>query len=342
MWIPEDKMSWWFWLLSAAFAQESVRLEVVHTVYAPKKPALVLHPQVPANSLEVQFKCGSVERTHSGPAAAGKPIRIDIPVGPGQHNCVGTLNGIFTDGTSGEMPLQFLVAVQQAIQLRVAPEDLDLKRRSVLIHTDRPIAQIEMSIYGESGTILGSTAKGRAKASPIEMTWSQTPEAVLKLHIKATTSKGLSATLDLFPWSYQIPHQDIAFPPGSAMIPLAEVSKLEDVMANVQAVMKRFSSDAVGFEVPMALYLAGFTDTVGNRVSNQQLSEERAKSLGAWFMGSGFRGDIHYQGFGERALAVQTPDETSEAANRRVMYIIAADTPKVSDALPGKSWRQLR
>jgi len=342
MWILEGEMSLLFWVLSAALAQESVRLEVVHTVYAPNQPALILHPHVPASSLNVQFNCGRVERSHSGPAAAGQPIRIDIPVGPGQHNCVGTLNGIFSDGTSGEMPLQFLVAVQHAIALRVTSEDLDLESRTVKVHTDRPIAQIELSVFGESGTVLGTTAKGHAKSSPIELTWSQTKEEVLKLHIKATTNKGLSSTLDLFPWSYQIPHQDIVFNPGSAMIPLDEVSKLEDVMANIQAVLKRFSPEAIGFEVPMSLYLAGFTDTVGNRVSNQQLSEERAKSLGAWFKGNGFDGVIQYQGFGERALAVQTADEVSEAANRRVMYIIAVDTPNVSGALPGKSWRKLR
>ncbi len=335
-------MSLLFWILSVALAQESVRLEVVHTVYAPNQPALVLHPQVSANAIQVDLKCGAVEKKHAGPATAGRPIRIDIPVGPGQHNCIGTLNGTFTDGTSGEMPLQFLVAVQQAINLRVSPEELDLDNRSVLIHTDRPIAQIELSVYGESGRILGATALGRTKSSPIEMTWSQTEEAVLKLRVKATSNKGLSATLDLFPWSYQIPHQDIEFAHGSAVIPLSEVAKLEDVMANIHAVLARFSGEALGFEVPMSLYLAGFTDTVGNRVTNQQLSEERAKSLGAWFMGNGFKGAIHYQGFGERALAVPTPDETSEAANRRVMYIIASDTPKVSEALPGKSWRQLR
>jgi hypothetical protein len=335
-------MSLLFWILSAAIAQESVKLEVVHTVYFPNQPALVLHPQVPANNIEVQFKCGSVEGAHSGPAAAGQPVRIDIPVGLGQHHCEGALYGTFADGTSGDMPLQFSVSVQQAIRMSVSPEDLSIEQQRVLIHIDRPIAQIELSVYGESGTVLNTTAKESPTSSPVQMTWNQTEEAVLRLRIQATTSQGLSATLDLFPWSYHLPHQDVVFPQGSALIPFEEIPKLEDVMTNIQVVMSRFSGKVVGFEVPMALYLAGFTDTVGNRVSNQQLSEKRAKSLGTWFIANGFQGHVHYQGFGEQALAVQTQDETPEPANRRAMYIIAAEAPKVSEALPGKNWRQLR
>ena len=59
-------------------------------------------------------------------------------------------------------------------------------------------------------------------------------------------------------------------------------------------------------------------------------------------MGNGFRGPIHYQGFGENGLAVQTEDDVNEPANRRAMFIIAAETPKESALLPASNWKQLR
>ncbi len=335
-------MIWLAMMLGVASAQDSVKVEVIHTVYAPKKPTLVLKPRIAATSLDVKLLCGSTEVTHSAPAAAGEPANIEIPVDLGQHSCTGSLAAQFEDGTQGNMPLQFLVAVQQAMQLRASAQDIDLEKRKMFVHVDRPVAQVELSVFGESGTRLGSAAVGKMKTSPIELNWSQTDEKVLRLSVKATTNKGLSATLDLFPWAYQIPHKDVIFPSGSSMIPLREVPKLRDVLANIRAITRRFNREKIGFEVPMALYLAGFTDTVGDRIQNQALSEERAKSLGAWFMGNGFRGPIHYQGFGENGLAVQTADGVSEPANRRAMFIIAADTPKETTLLPASNWKQLR
>ena len=166
---------------------------------------------------------------------------------------------------------------------------------------------------------------------------------MLRLKAKATVTTGLSITMDLFPWTYTIPHsEDVVFPTGSATIPQGEAHKLNAVMNSIKEVLQRFDQENLGFEVPLALYLAGFTDTVGNRIKNQQLSEQRAKALGLWFKQNGFRGEIHYQGLGENGLAVATADEVDEPANRRAMYIIAAEAPTKSRLLPVSNWRPLR
>jgi hypothetical protein len=39
---------------------------------------------------------------------------------------------------------------------------------------------------------------------------------------------------------------------------------------------------------------------------------------------------------------VQTDDNVNEPANRRAMFIIAADTPKETELLPASNWKQLR
>jgi outer membrane protein OmpA-like peptidoglycan-associated protein len=240
------------------------------------------------------------------------------------------------------MPLNFEVVVQVPIQLQVSMNDLDLEHNRLRVHVDRPIAGLDIDVYGESGQIIGRGRLPGGSQTPIEIEWTQSEGAVTRLAIKATGMGGMATVLDLFPWSYNIPHEDVIFPSGSAVIPLSERRKLNDAKGRIDQALRRFSGEKLGFEIPMQLFVAGFTDTVGSTVSNQRLSEARARALGGWFGANGFNRPIHYQGFGERALAVPTPDETEAPANRRVLYIIAAETPTQSASLPGSNWRRLR
>ena len=335
-------MTWFAFVLGVALAQESIKLEVVHTVHAPGKPELVLLPQMDATHIAVELQCGTTDVSHTGAANSGSTIRIPIPVDVGTHQCSGTLVGMFRDGTQGEMPLQFSVAVQRSIILTATANDVDLEKRTLHVQIDQPAQTLELHVYGETGHRIGVDVIRTVATSPVKLSWPPHEGTVMRLAIKATTASGLGATLDLFPWSYQIPHQDVVFSTGSATVPQTEYSKLDAVMADIQNVLQRFDKTALGFEVPMALYVAGFTDTVGNRISNQRLSEARAKELGRWFQRNGFSRPIHYQGLGENGLAVQTADEVEHPANRRAVYIIAADTPKETALLPTSNWRALR
>ena len=68
----------------------------------------------------------------------------------------------------------------------------------------------------------------------------------------------------------------------------------------------------------------GFTDTTGTPQHNDKLSVARAESVAAELSQGGVeRERIETRGFGERELAVQTPDQTPEAKNRRVVVRIA-------------------
>ena len=335
-------MVWLLLLVGNALAQQAVSLEIIHTVHSPKHPAIVLHTNVGARSLDLKVQCGSTHAAYNGPAKAKQSIRIDLKVGEGKHSCTGSLEGEFSDGTSGSMPLKFEVAVQVPIQLQVTMNDLDLERHRLRVHTDRPIAQLDIDVYGESGQIIGRGRRPGGGQSPLEIEWTQSEGAVTRLAIKATGHGGMATVLDLFPWSYNIPHDDVVFPSGSAVIPEGERHKLTDAKERIDQALARFSGGQLGFEIPMQLFVAGFTDTVGSTVRNQRLSEARARSLGEWFRANGFKRPIHFQGFGERSLAVSTPDETDAPANRRVLYIIAAERPTQSTTLPGTNWQRLR
>ena len=68
----------------------------------------------------------------------------------------------------------------------------------------------------------------------------------------------------------------------------------------------------------------GFTDTVGSPRHNDKLSIARAESVATELSQAGVeRERIQTRGFGERELAVETPDQTPEARNRRVVVRLA-------------------
>ena len=165
---------------------------------------------------------------------------------------------------------------------------------------------------------------------------------MVRIAITGTGASGLSTTLDLFPWSYKVPHDEVVFASGSAEVTASEEPKLRAALEKINGVLQKFSAEKMGFEVPLRLYVAGYTDTVGNKVSNRALSSRRAQSLARWFNQNGFPREVYFQGFGESVLAVATADEVDEAANRRALYIIAAETPPSSDALPTQNLSRLR
>ena len=91
----------------------------------------------------------------------------------------------------------------------------------------------------------------------------------------------------------------------------------------------------------LRLYILGHTDTVGDTDSNRKLSLERARSIAAYLRKRGLKLPIFYEGFGEQAPSVATPDETAEAANRRAEYILAVEPPALASTPFPPQWRKL-
>ncbi len=69
--------------------------------------------------------------------------------------------------------------------------------------------------------------------------------------------------------------------------------------------------------------VTGHTDTVGAEDYNDKLSLRRAEEVMNWLTGQGFdKSQMSAVGRGERELRVQTADNISNAANRRVEVIV--------------------
>jgi len=320
-----------------AQAQDAVRLEVIRAgMVGGSSPSLVVHPQVDLRSLDIHLSCGGTPARYQGVAHLGEAVAVPIPAPEGRHACTGSLAIRLSDDSEGELPLSFDIEVLPALALRVDRADLDLATGSVVIHANRPLQDGEARLQGEAGELARGGSTGTVDGG-LRLQWDPPADTVLEIAVSAKDQHGFAAGLDLFPWSYSVPHEDVVFATGQAEVRPEEVTKLEAAWVQVQQVQARY-----GTRAPVNLYVAGYTDTVGGAEANQRLSEARAQAIARWFQGRGFTGTISYQGLGEGGLVVPTPDEVDEARNRRADYIIAAETPPVGPLLPTSAWKPLR
>ena len=328
-------------LAGLAEAADPIALEVLPRAQKGlgDPPGLVLVVNQPAEDIKARVECGGAWAEHGGGgAAAGQRIVLALDVNPGRYTCTGSLSARFADGSEGEMPLSFEIEMLAPLKIEVPRQSVDVDAHKLAVVLDRQPSLVEVELFGPRDAPVESVevaAAAMGPGEPIEVAWSSGDE-VVRIHVKGTDEHGFWGAVDLFPWSYEIPHEDVVFDSNQSLIRPDEEPKLVAAMGEVDKVREKYGPD-----VPMKLYVAGYTDTVGDKHANQQLSNLRAASIATWFRDNGFDGPIYYQGFGETVLAVETPDSTDEAANRRALYVLAAETPAVSTDLPKQAWNDL-
>jgi len=92
----------------------------------------------------------------------------------------------------------------------------------------------------------------------------------------------------------------------------------DDLDAGGQAEVNAYVADLLA-TAPQSISVVGYTDTLGPPEINRRLSEARAKNVTSALVEAGVPEKLISQGAsGEDILAVDTPDDTREASNRRV------------------------
>jgi outer membrane protein OmpA-like peptidoglycan-associated protein len=352
---------------SISVAQQAVEIETSRLAqHGYGDPSITFKPNV-SGQLEVSLQCGNRPYSLDATISPGKNHIISFSgLGVGAYDCAGMVRLRAEDGSSGEMPINIHIELLAPLELSVDPEHLNLEKRTLRVRASRPLDRVRIDVRGLKevggvvGGIVGKIVDGKLEPAPLKNTtatfllgstetsvarmletdveWTQLDDndEVLQIEVTGWDQQNFPGQVLLFPWSYSIPHEDVVFRTGSAVIDAPEVPKLQQAYDELQQVLTKY-----GDIVIVKLYVAGYTDTVGNPDSNQDLSQNRAASIASWFQQVGFEGPIFYQGFGETVLAVPSGDEIAEARNRRAIYLLAADIPSISDEVPRNIWTQL-
>ncbi|MGM0577019.1 MAG: OmpA family protein [Myxococcota bacterium] len=330
---------------AAAWAQSDgakLGLGLRSVVKGGEKPAITVRPRAAVESVEITLtrqEDGKVQDLRTGRLRPGQSKVLAFSQPEGRFTYEAAFEVTWDDGEESRFSTTFEATRVGEPKLRIDAGDVDLEDRSIVFRLNNPVAEAELVILGERGRRLDRVVKRYDDAdpgAPLEITWDPVDGEVLRLDLKVTDVAGYWTGMRITPFSIEVPHEDVEFETGRHAIRASEEPKLERTLEHIRQALAEH-----GTLLELKLYVAGYTDTVGSRASNQALSERRARSIARWFRAHGLEAAIYYQGFGEDVPAKPTPDETPEAANRRALYILSSQTP-TGKAVPEDDWKRLR
>jgi outer membrane protein OmpA-like peptidoglycan-associated protein len=337
-----------FALSSGAVAQAGVFVALGKDLVDPSKGE---HPSVtmsfderygPVTVKVVAEEGGDFSKTWSWKSVVvGRDYSIHWKQPPGEVEYLLTIEMEGRDRSVYLEEVYLYVASAEPLRASIPPESVDLDTRSFDLVSNHPPSHIELEVMDDDRKIIGKSTfrvEGATRGKPVRVTWEQTgPGNIFRVDAKAYDPYGYWAGVEIIPWTLQIPHEDVVFATASHEIVAEELPKLEPAWREIVKAVKKY-----GEWVQCSLYIAGYTDTVGDRASNQSLSHRRALALAGYFEAKGATFPIFYRGYGESVLAVPTEDSVGLEANRRAVYVITAGPPPGGRDTPGGGWKRLR
>ena len=315
----------------------SVVIGVAEARKAPPTIAFSPSEKLSAVTLELARSDGRKSKISVGNLASGRERRVPIKQEKGAFDYVANVRGRSADGPFA-VQLTFTLTVGAAPMIKIRAEDVDLEAGQLVVRVSEQKGHMELQVWDKDGDELDTVDQpyDAIVGSPITVKWKQKPGQVagkflLKVYDVAEFWSGVESVTFM-----DIPHEDIVFESGKWDILPSEETKLDAPLQRIAAEIAK-----VAGVLPITLYVAGYTDTIGSSADNLELSRKRAASIAAWFRRRGLKAPILHQGFCEGALAVPTPDGTDEARNRRAVYVLATTAPPASAGFPGGAWRRL-
>ena len=321
-----------------ADAQSRLGLSLMSVVSGNEEPGLVIQPEEGVVKLVVKLKRddGRTSTVSAAGVAAGTEKKLVIKQEPGQFSYEANFEVKWEASEPSTFSMRFTMTRVKKLELQLAAEDVDLDARHMSFKINNPAKKAELIIVGQDGKQLKTFDKTYAGAAPrttLEIDWDDPGADILYMDLKVYDVAGFWKGVRLTPFSISIPHDDVEFENGKWAIRKSEEPKLDKTMKHIRDALEKH-----GTLLTLKLYVAGYTDTVGSKPSNQTLSNNRARAIANWFRAHGLKIPIFHQGFGETVLAVQTPDETAEPKNRRAIYILSSQIPSKSDTIPKQDW----
>jgi outer membrane protein OmpA-like peptidoglycan-associated protein len=302
-----------------------------------ENPAFLVTPSRPAASMRVVIEAGgkSYEFTR-GRVAGGAQQRFEWKRDDRVTTAVAWVQVEFSDQTTEEVKVPFSWTYGAPLSVDLSRASADVAARTLSVDVTARVERAEIIAYGARKAVLDErTVDVGAGPGRIEVPWVGDPGEVVLLDVKLHADNAW-AGFTYSPWFLNIPHDDVLFESNSDVIPPSEVPKLQATLAQLRDVLDKY-----GAVVPVKLYIAGCTDTVGPADHNRDLSARRARAIARWLRQNGYDKPIFYHGFGESLLAVPTGDNVDMAANRRALYMVGANPPGAGSGVPGVSWTPL-
>ena len=225
-------------------------------------------------------------------------------------------------------------------RLNLRREHVDLVSCRVHYSISRRAQRVLVELRGLRSDLMYSQETRLDNLRPgarIDVTWPAQSEQIGRIEVTTWDENDASATFRISPFKVEIPHIDVVFETNKWEIRDTEKPKLDEAWGLIEQAMNDY-----GNLLEAALYVGGFTDTVGQPRDNQTLSEQRARSIAEYFKAKGMEFPIYARGFGEHCLAVDTPDNTDLEANRRSMYVLAAEAPELCPGQGNGGWTRIR
>lgn len=228
----------------------------------------------------------------------------------------------------------------EVLRLDLTEGDIDLPNRTIHFSLGTVAAFAEITVFSPEGKLLHAGRQNYDEPAPgtrLQIDWPDlgSDHQNFVIDLKFTDADGSWVMYHVVRFYFEIPHEEIEFDSGKALITSEERAKLDtplELLADAVAKYSQFTD--------ISLYVVGHTDTVGPAADNQRLSDKRAQAIASAFASSGIKPlAIHVRGCGEGALAVKTADNVSERKNRRAQYIVSSFVPE----LPGPgTWRRVQ
>jgi hypothetical protein len=327
-----------------ASADDAARLGVrFHNIVAgDDQPEILLDPTEAVSSVKIGLKREDGETTtlNVGAMASGAHRELEVrqPLGS-ELSYDASFEVVWANKETSKFQMRFKFVRLDELILSFDKEDVDLDKRTMSFSINRPATKVELVIVGENKKTLKTVTKdikGHPAKKKIHIAYPDPGATILFMDLRIYDQTGGYKGVHLTPVSTSIPHDDVEFDSGKWDIRPGQEHKLKDTKKKLDEAIAKFRKAGVNLE--FKLYIAGYTDTVGSKSSNQTLSNNRARAIAKWFIDHGVTLDVYYQGFGESVLAKRTPDETDEPRNRRAVYVLATQTPGKSGLFPRTNW----
>jgi len=274
-----------------------------------------------------------------GSASANQELNFSWkPAGKGPQNYSAKVEATSSSGTALNWEFDFAFEVSAAMVVNVYTKKADLEQGRIYFSASQPVAEVSLQVLGEGLKVL-TESKKTYKGKKGDLSIDYTPpkgEVIVRMTLKITGTNGIWVSQNLIPFSIEIPSEHVPFDSNKHNIRTDAKPVLDASLREIKDKVNRFGKD-----IELELYVAGYTDTVGKPDDNRKLSGRRAKAIAQYFRQNGIKIPIYYQGFGEDALAVGTPDNTDNEANRRVVYVIANMPPRGAN-FPHQRWKLLK